>query len=186
MIQRPLSLLPHPASPLWPGVTLEAHVQRTGHGLRIRYSLAAPPHLLQLPAPALPGFADQLWQHTCLEAFVAPADNPTYREFNFSPSGQYAEYHFRDERARVNASPSPSAPRLQWSTTDKGIELLAEVALSGIPHTQDLLVGLTTVLEDREGQLSHWALHHPKDRPDFHDRRGWTLRLPPHHPSHSC
>lgn len=184
--QRDLILLPHPASPQWPGVSLSAGVQRTGKGLRIRYSLSAAEQQLRLPAPVAPGFADQLWQHTCLEAFVATPDGPPYREFNFSPSGQFAEYHFRDERVRIDASPGPAEPRLQWSISDQGLELLAEVTLGGIPLRQDLLIGLTAVLEDRQGRVGHWALHHPKDRPDFHDRRGWTLRLPPFSTSHPC
>ena len=186
MTQRDLILLPHPASPQWPGVNLAAGVQRTGKGLRIRYSLCAAGQRLRLPAPVAPGFADQLWQHTCLEAFVAPTAGTAYREFNFSPSGQYAEYHFSDERVRVDASPSPAAPRMQWSINDQGLELVVEVALGGVASTQGLLIGLTAVLEDRQGQVSHWALHHPKDRPDFHDRRGWTLRLPPFSQSHPC
>ena len=184
--QHPLSLLPHAASPALLGVSLEADAQRMTHGLRLRYTLRAPQHLLQLPAPASPGFADQLWQHTCLEAFVAMPDSPHYREFNFSPSGQFAEYHFSDERVRAEASPSPATPQLQWSITDHGLELVAEVALGGIASTQELLIGLTAVLEDHQGQVGHWSLHHAKDRPDFHDRRGWTLRLPPFSTSHPC
>lgn len=186
MTQHTLSLLPHAASPALSGVGLEATAQRASHGLLLRYVLTAPPQLLQMPAPASPGFADQLWQHTCLEAFVTTPDGPHYREFNFSPSGQFAEYHFSDERVRVEASPNPVAPRLRWSITDHGLELVAEVPLDGMPLAQDLLIGLTAVLENRQGQLSHWALHHPKDRPDFHDRRGWTLRLPSLSKSHPC
>lgn len=186
MTQRLLPLLPHAVSPALPGASLEAEVQRTPHGLRLWFALRAPAHLLQLPAPALPGFADQLWQRTCLEAFVAPTAGTAYREFNFSPSGQYAEYHFSDERVRIDASPSPAAPRMQWSINDQGLELVVEVALGGVASTQGLLIGLTAVLEDRQDQVSHWALHHPKDRPDFHDRRGWTLRLPPFSQSHPC
>ena len=186
MTQRLVPLLPHPASPAFPGVNLEAEVQRTRQGLRLRYLVAAPRGLLQLPAAVTPAFADGLWRHTCLEAFVAPTAGAHYREFNFSPSGQYAEYHFADERVRLDDAPLPTPPELLWTVTAQGIELVAQVALAGLPPTQDLLIGLTAVLEDRPGQVSHWALHHPKDRPDFHDRRGWTLRLPSFHPSHPC
>ena len=40
-------------------------------------------------------------------------------------------------------------------------------------------VGLSAVIETLDGQLSHWALHHPRaDRPDFHHRAGWTAHPP--------
>ena len=40
-----------------------------------------------------------------------------------------------------------------------------------------LEVGLTAVLEAADGQLAYHALHHPLERPDFHDARGFMLRL---------
>ena len=41
-----------------------------------------------------------------------------------------------------------------------------------------LAVGLTAVLEDRAGQLTYWALHHPAAEADFHHRGGFTLLCP--------
>jgi hypothetical protein len=42
---------------------------------------------------------------------------------------------------------------------------------------QPLEVGISAVVEATDGSLSHWALVHPAARPDFHDRRGFVLRL---------
>lgn len=50
----------------------------------------------------------------------------------------------------------------------------------GIP----LDIGLSAVIETcernmRTPQLSYWALCHPSKRPDFHDRRAFSLKLAP-------
>ena len=34
-----------------------------------------------------------------------------------------------------------------------------------------------TVIEDRAGQLSYWALKHPREEPDFHHADGFVLSL---------
>jgi len=183
---QPLSLLPHPASPLWHGVSVQVQAERTDAGLRLSYSVRAPARHLRLPDAAPPGFADHLWQHTCLEAFVARPGETHYREFNFSPSGQYAEYHFSEERVGVDPTPKPLAPALHWTFTEEQVDLVAQVTLSGLAvGHQDLLIGLSAVLEGANGQLTYWALGHPKNRPDFHDRKGWSLRLP-HLTTSSC
>jgi hypothetical protein len=33
------------------------------------------------------------------------------------------------------------------------------------------------VLQEPSSRLSYWALNHPAEEPDFHDRRGWMVRL---------
>jgi len=36
-------------------------------------------------------------------------------------------------------------------------------------------IGLTMVLEEADGNLSYWALSHPGDQADFHDRRSFLI-----------
>jgi hypothetical protein len=38
--------------------------------------------------------------------------------------------------------------------------------------------GLAAVIEDGEGNLSYWALAHPPEKPDFHHRDCFALKLP--------
>src|SRR5262245_25400551 len=55
---------------------------------------------LRIPSPRLPTKVDGLWRHTCFEAFVSVPGDSAYQEFNFSPSGEWAGYHFREYRDR--------------------------------------------------------------------------------------
>ncbi len=175
----PLHLIPHPVTPC-PAVTgIHVRVNRTADGgVDLAYVLSGAPALLRLPPPRPPGPADELWRHTCCEAFIGIPGQPAYREFNFSPSGQWAVYAFTDTRQRDGAFvPAAAAAALALRLLPDRLELdahiPAELLSSGVP----LQLGLSVVVEDRGGSLAYWALVHPADRPDFHLREGHTFAL---------
>lgn len=171
---RTWSLRPHPASAWLPAFGLRVAVQPLADGLWLDYALTGDLDGLLLPAPQVPGHADGLWRHTCLEAFVIEDDGRAYREFNFSPTGQWAHYRFSNQRVPDLAPAVPlAAPMCEWRTTPGLLSLRARLpALPASPDT-DRRLGLSAVLEHRDGRLSYWALAHPAARPDFHDPAGW-------------
>jgi len=145
-------------------------------GLSLRYRLHGDRRRLRLPAPAGAGPADGLWQHTCCEFFVAVPGAAAYREFNFSPSGQWAAYSFRAYREPDEGPPViTTAPSLIVRRFDAGVELTATLPAAALPAAERLTCGLAVVVEDGDGSLSYWALQHPAARPDFHRRDGFTL-----------
>ena len=130
-----------------------------------------------LPVPAKEnGFADELWQHTCCEAFVATAGQSAYREFNFSPSGQWAIYDFADYRQAMRRHLPDTPPRIDCQTTSDGFILTVNlpVALLGSPPWQ---IGLCCILKTTDGSVDYRALKHPASRPDFHHRASFALPL---------
>ena len=171
-------LLSHVAVATPAGLAVEAAAAPTDDGgLLLHYRIRGGIDRLRLPAPAPAGPADGLWQHTCCEAFVAAVDAPEYREFNFSPSGQWAAYRFADYRERATGDLPPAAPQLEFRRTAGGCELLARLDPALLPAGQALQLGLSAVLEAGDGSLSYWALAHAAQRPDFHLRAGFVLRL---------
>lgn len=180
----PASLLCHPTTPgpadTRLSVALAATQRDAIRGLELTYTLEGPLDELTLPAPAPPGPADGLWQHTCFEAFVGVSGESAYREFNFSPSGQWAAYRFSHPRQRDPAAESPFRPQIDWQTGERGLTMRVWLPLHALPPAmagQGWDLGLSTVLESADGRLSYWALSHPGERPDFHHRGGW-LPLP--------
>ncbi|AOF86084.1 hypothetical protein BSY239_1565 [Hydrogenophaga sp. RAC07] len=148
-------------------------------GLRLVYALSGDIAGLRIPSATTPGQADGLWQHTCLEAFVAAEGDAAYREFNFSPSGQWAGYRFAGERQR-DTSPAPDlpAPAMQFAITPTCLTLDVHLPLAALPSpAQHLALALCAVIEEHDGRLSYWALQHPQARPDFHHPAGHSLRL---------
>jgi hypothetical protein len=125
-------------------------VRRTPSGaLVVDFRLDADRERVRIPPRRKPRFADGLWRHTCFEVFVAKKGARAYREYNFSPSGEWAAYAFSSYRKRGPAK------------------------IAGGP----LQIGLCAVIEEKSGALSYWALRHPRRKPDFHDRRGFVLEL---------
>ena len=171
-------LLCHPAAPCPPALRVSASATLTADGaLALRYEVLGDMNTLLIPAPLPPGAADGLWQHTCCEAFVAGADGEAYREFNFSPSGQWAVYGFSACRER-DAGYHPSvAPTVAFQRLPDGFRLDALLARELLPAASRFHVGLTAVIEAAAGGNSYWALAHCAARPDFHLRQSFVLTL---------
>ncbi len=146
--------------------------------LSLTYRLEGELDAIALPPPRAPGFADNLWQHTCFEAFVADAASPDYREFNFSPSGLWASYSFSGYREGGKPSNAPT-PRIAFSRFQDRLELVAILATAALPPATNATwrLGLSAVIEGIDGQRSYWALAHPAERPDFHHRDAFILEL---------
>ncbi|WP_372657568.1 DOMON-like domain-containing protein [Hydrogenophaga sp.] len=183
----PLALQAHPATPGPAGLSVSVRLSvgnsAVAPSLLLEYHLQGPLEQLRLPAPQPPGMADGLWQHTCLEAFVSTVGETAYREFNFSPSGQWAAYRFSGERLRdAAAEATGTLPSLQVRCRSDAhkLWLAVELPASALPlnSATALQIGLSAVLEDQQGQLSYWALQHPTAGPDFHHRSGFSLRAP--------
>jgi len=180
---RSLALLCHPAAPCPAVRSLEVGVSLRADGaLALAYRLHGSLDRLALPAPQPVGFADGLWQHSCFELFIGLAGDPAYREFNFSPSGQWAAYAFAGYRQREDVALPASAPSI--SLRCDGDRLTMDVLL-GVPFLPPAApgttrqLGLSAVIEARDGALAYWALAHPAERPDFHRREAFTLNLSP-------
>ena len=168
----------HPASPCAAVRAIEASAIVTASGaLALSYRLHGDPEKISIPAPVLPAAADGLWQHTCLEAFVAAADDAGYREFNFSPAGLWANYRFTACRQRYPDFLPPAASRIAFQRDADGFRLDAVLDQELLPASDNLQVGLTAVIEARDGSKSYWALSHCAAQPDFHLRQSFSLAL---------
>lgn len=160
-------------------VALERQPEGATLGLhyRLEGDLGSAASAVLLPPPGPPSRRDGLWQHTCLEAFLAPADGEPYWELNLAPSGDWALYRFAAYR---RGQQSPVLGNLPLTVVNRAeqLELSLSFPLPGeLASANQLEVGVTAVLEQRSGALSYWALHHPAPQADFHHRGGFLLRL---------
>jgi hypothetical protein len=146
--------------------------------LRLRYTLTGAVARLAIPSPAARDRTDELWRHTCFEAFLLPESGDAYAELNFAPSSQWAAYSFTGYREGM--TPAPIAPpRIDLTQTDASLELTVQLNLAGLSLTPGpCRLALSAVIEDRAGAKSYWALAHPPGRPDFHHRSSFACALP--------
>lgn len=176
----PIPLQAHPQSATSPVRSITADLQWGANGtLRLRFAVRGALDRLVVPPPQAPLAADGLWAHTCCEAFVAERGSAAYREFNFSPSGEWAIYDFDAYRARGASPASLPAPTITLRRDGELLTLEAAIDAAALPPGEVLQLGLSTVVEADDGTLSYWALHHPGARPDFHHCDAFTLTLSP-------
>jgi len=174
----PFRLTSHPQTPSRSVHEIDVVVEEEANngGLLLTYRLAGDIPGLSIPEPRSPRRADYLWQHTCFEAFVMAGEGPEYREFNFSPSGEWAVYGFRAYRDG-GVLEKELAPGIVVRGTVDRLELGAEIGQGLLPQGRPLRLGLSAVVEDAAGSLSYWALRHPPGKPDFHHADAFALEL---------
>lgn len=174
------ALNPHPETPSAAVSRIDAGVARgASGGLTLHYFVSGKIGDLRLPRVAAPARADELWRHTCFEAFVAAPRLPGYLELNFAPSTAWAAYRFDGYREGMRPATEASAPRIEVETGAGSFTLRATLDLIGLPGNAPWRIGLSAVIEEMSGQKSYWALAHPPGKPDFHHADCHTLQLLP-------
>ena len=171
------TLIPH--SQGGPSATVTARVElERATLLRLEYSLTGDLAALAIPARTASRRADRLWEHTCFEAFVAPASSPSYCELNFAPSTQWAAYAFDAYRHGMRPLELAAAPAVEVVRSANELRVTADIELRGFADASwPWRVGLSAVVEDRAGGRAYHALQHPREKPDFHDAAAFTVLL---------
>ncbi|HYG47734.1 MAG TPA: DOMON-like domain-containing protein [Allosphingosinicella sp.] len=205
-----LSLHPHPDTPCGPLTGIEVELARVRPlKLQIRYVLIGKHRQVRLKLRDQDR-DDPLWRHTCFEAFVRIGGEEGYLEYNLAPTGDFAAYRF--DRYREGMTPAreigssildvqrrtepldlerrASLKRAGFDTLERFepsfFSLKAELSFSnvmGLAVAQPWYLGLSTIVEERNGRMSYWALAHPPGKPDFHDPACFALELPAARPA---
>jgi len=172
------NLLPHPATPpanpefkIWANVDHAGSLGTTAT-TNIWFCVSAPADRFVIPHSEAPSRADDLWKTTCFEAFLRPAEEDGYREWNFAPSGDWAAYDFTGTRTGMAAA-EVAAPYIR--VEDNLTWWALGTTFAG--DAAEYQLGLSAVLEEKDGTKSYWALAHPTDRPDFHAPDCFAARL---------
>jgi len=167
-----LSLRLHPESRC-PAVTrIDVDLARLQGGhLLLRYSTTGKISDLRLPPVTPAARTDELWQHTCFEAFVRGSAGEAYYEFNFAPSTRWAAYQFDAYRRGMRAASSVSAPAIEVEARPERFTLQASLwlnQLADLSRDAGWRLGLSALVEETNGRKSYWALAHPPGEADFH------------------
>ncbi|HEX2623985.1 MAG TPA: DOMON-like domain-containing protein [Sphingomicrobium sp.] len=200
-------LLLHPDSTSGAAEAIMVEVERTrDRKLRLRFAMTGALKRLLLPkrASERPSRVDELWRHTCFEAFIGIDGSEVYFEFNLAPSRDWACYRFDAYRSAMTSPREALEPQIDcWvhlprpSDRVRGIDadyagrirnyaqpffdLSAEIDLRPF-HELTLdkpwRLGLSAVVEERNGNKSYWALAHPSGPADFHHRDCFAFQLP--------
>lgn len=168
---------------------IEVDVARPRAGsLVFTYEITGKIDALAVPPLADAARADDLWQHTCFEAFLRDAAGEGYYEFNFAPSTQWAAYRFSAYRTERREASEIDAPVIAVEAGAERYRLRASLDVDRLPSfsassgagagNRTGRLGLAVVIEETNGHRSYWALVHPSGKPDFHHADGFALEVP--------
>ncbi len=143
--------------------------------LSLQYVLDAPLARLRLPPSRASLHADELWRHTCFEAFLRMKDSTAYYELNVSPSTEWALYSFTNTRKGMAPVIGASAPELRMQRTAHRLQMDVRLDLRSLSRLG--AIALAAVIEDENARLSYWSLKHPSPQPDFHHPDAFVLEL---------
>ncbi len=161
----------HVTCDLGPVRAITASVVATPEGCEAEFRLDGHVPSIILPPPATPARRDNLWQTTCFEIFWQPLGGSAYREFNLSPSGQWAAYDFDSFREGMRDAPV-EAIAIACAQDDAGLILKASIA-ADLPDPAQ--VALNAIVEHADGSKQYWALAFPPGRPEFHSEANRAL-----------
>ncbi len=135
-------------------------------------------HVLWPDASSL-GRTDHLWEHSCFEAFIATSGQE-YLELNFAPGKQWAAYRFDSYRDSMRDDHEVEISKMAWCVRDLSVprvEMHVRATLPARFAGVEWRLGLSAVIEARDGTKSYWALAHAPGKPDFHNADCFTARL---------
>jgi hypothetical protein len=171
-----LSLIPHPDFPsiAVTAITVDAGRQENGQ-LVLRFHLEG--DLAGVIWPEVDGQAnraDGLWQHSCFEAFVGFVDEPGYCEFNFATSGKWAAYRFDGYRAGMRDLDDVRHFG-HWNMPPADVKGVFQVG--SLDQPREWRLGISAIIEAKDGSKSYWALRHAPGKPDFHNVDCFAARV---------
>ncbi|MDO9181573.1 MAG: hypothetical protein Q7U04_04155 [Bacteriovorax sp.] len=155
----------------FPEIGIEVEINQNTESIFISYRIRQGLSLIELGESAPDKTRHlKLWEKTCFELFIKNEANQ-YIEFNFSPNFQWNCFYFNFQGEALKEWEQMQMPVIDVLLSSDHYLLFAEIKKDYFPEgffDTDLHAGITSVIKDKKGTLSYWALSHADTRPNFH------------------
>ncbi len=178
MNQQTFCLQPFPAAEVVP-VQITGNISRNYHQLTINYQLVGDLQAIVIAQTSdTPERQHELWQNTCFEFFLGVQNSPRYWEFNLSPAGHWNIYRFDNYRQGMQEETAFNMLPFIVEHQLDSLMLSLNVDLNKIVSSEQLLdVAITTVIKQKDGNVTYWALVHQGEEADFHIRESFIVEI---------
>lgn len=112
----------------------------------------------------------KLWEKSCFELFIKNSRDE-YLEFNFSPCFEWNCFYFKKKGDPLTEWKKMERPETDILLSNEKFFLIAEIKKEYFPEnflTNEMSVGISTVLKMKNAEVTYWALSHEDSKPNFH------------------
>ena len=169
-----------PFQPTKTDLQITGEISRENNILTFRFVLKGDLEKIEIPKIAdIPIRKNELWQTTCFELFVGIENSTRYWEFNISPSGDWNVYRFDNYRQGMQEeSKIKSLPCYIYSESRNLLLGTDRFDLRNLTsEDENFHISITTVIKEKDGDISYWALKHCGKEADFHLRDSFVFAV---------
>lgn len=160
-----------------PHITFSSELNTSEEAIYISYKLQGELAALDL-GTGTPKHARviKLWEKSCFELFIKNAHD-SYMEFNFSPDFEWNAFYFAKKGDALAEYARMDKVDFDILLSLDVFHLIVKIDKKKFPldfFQGPLKVGITSVIKNKQSELSYWALSHCDTRPNFHDFRSYV------------
>ncbi len=172
------TLKPHADNPVANFLVTAAVDRKSQMSWCVAYEIAGPIDQISLPRHFTRGVSVRLWEETCFEFFIRRVDGQ-YVELNFSPSGQWSCFSFKDFRIGMDDLRLEDEPKMLVRSSMGKFALEVSVDLAKVKvfdrSDRQLQVSPTVVIKMKDQRYCYFAIDFPDGAADFHHSNGFRL-----------
>ena len=173
------ALIPYDLS-LAPKIELNCELNTNEESLFISYKLTGDLNSIDLGSGrSLHNRVIKLWEKSCFELFIKN-NKDNYIEFNFSPEFEWNTFYFKKKGDALAEYQKMDSIKPDILLSNDVFHLIVELDKKKFPDgffESELTAGITSVIKEKNGKLSYWALSHEDSRPNFHDFRSFRYKF---------
>ena len=163
-----------------PAITIDCELNTTAESVFISYKVQGELCEIDL-GTGHPHHARviKLWEKSCFELFMKNTKD-NYIEFNFSPEFEWNCFYFAKKGDALTEYLRMDLVKFDILLSLDVFHLIVELDKKKFPDSffdGELNAGITSVIKEKDGKLSYWALSHHDTRPNFHDFRSFTASV---------
>jgi hypothetical protein len=154
-----------------PHITIETELNTTESSVFISYKVCGELAAIDL-GEGHPNHARvmKLWEKSCFELFIKTKED-SYIEFNFSPEFEWNCFYFSKKGDALVEYARMDSVKFDILLSLDVFHLIVEIDKKKFPDgffQGPLQAGITSVIKEKNGKISYWALSHEDIKPNFH------------------
>ena len=166
--------------PLAPQIQIQSELNINDESVYISYKITGDLPGIDLGiGRALHNRVIKLWEKSCFELFIKNK-NDNYIEFNFSPEFEWDAFYFTKLGDEALEYEKVNSVDIDILLSMDVFHLLARIDKHKFPENffdGELSAGITSVIKDKKGVISYWALSHEDSRPNFHNFKTFKYKF---------